>query len=168
MTQTGDNHRPLTSGIEVSIPISEVGPGGLAIEKVNSGTLTGLATRNCDKKKLVLVTNQHVMAGTYPDPVGARGHTWYYRDLKGTEEMYQGQLIPGDKVGGAAEDVALDPTVDNVADVAMCELQDGVLADFKLHDTPHSDRHIARGVKEPTRNMVLTMLGAKTRWLPDP
>ena len=54
-------------------------------------------------------------------------------------------------------------TEDNYVDVAMCELEDDVTAEFILHDAPnHSDRKIIAGVVEPTENMELTMLGAST------
>ena len=51
MSRTKDNHRPLLSGIEITSRIGETN-----LRYVGAGTLTGLATRNSDGKK-VLVTN---------------------------------------------------------------------------------------------------------------
>ena len=102
----------------------------------------------------MLVTNLHVMAGN---------DDGNYRNPSGNEEMYQGLRNPPDKVGSNLVWEPLSFTQDNYVDVAMCELEDDVTAEFILHDAPnHSDRKIIAGVVEPTENMELTMLGAST------
>ena len=56
MADAEEFHRPLLGGIQVTS--AEMVAGSLV--RKNSGTLTGLATRNSDGKKF-LVTNLHVM-----------------------------------------------------------------------------------------------------------
>ena len=161
MTRTRDEHRPLVSGIHVKSGIYEIRRGVHAVWSVGAGTLTGLATRNSDGKK-VLVTNLHVMAG--------RSDSGGYQNPSGDEEMYQGLLNPPDKVGSNLVWEPLSFTEDNVVDVAMCELEDDVAAEFAMHDDQHNDpeypnhsfRKIIAGVKEPTKNMELTLLGGRT------
>ncbi len=157
MTWTGQHHRPLLSGIRIQSGTE----GKYAIGLDGAGTLTGLATRNSDGRKM-LVTNLHVMAG--------RGANGAIQNPSGDEKMYQGSLTRDNKVGSLPswdpEYPAWLPFVHgetSVADVAMCELEDGVDADFILHDHPnHSSRKIIAGTKEPTEGMTLKMLGAAT------
>ena len=116
MGATNTEHRPLLSGIRIE-----------SAKKVQSqpqfigpGTLTGLATRNSDGKKF-LVTNLHVMTGSGKiNPSGG-------------EEMYQESVSANKKVGAIPpwdpDKPAWVPIVDgqnNIADVAMCELDAGV------------------------------------------
>ena len=82
-------HRPLVSGIAVLSGKTVEN----RIEIIGTGTLTGLATRDSDDKK-VLVTNLHVMAG-----VDANGN---YRNPTGSEEMYQLANTEDKKVGSAS------------------------------------------------------------------
>ena len=86
MGATNAFHRPLVSGIKIQSGKKK----GNRLEAIIGGTLTGLATRNSDGKK-VLVTNLHVMAGEDDD-----GN---YHNPSGNEEMYQGLSNPRDKVG---------------------------------------------------------------------
>ncbi len=112
----------------------------------------------------MLVTNMHVMAGK-----GANGAI---QNPSGDEEMYQGSLTRNDKVGSLPswdpENPAWLPVPTKqgqtlAADVAMCELEDGVAANFILHDHPnHGNRRIIAGTREPTKGMTLKMLGAAT------
>ena len=151
MTRTRDNHRPLVSGLRI---MSKTGT--INTLHVGSGTLTGLATRNSDGKKM-LVTNLHVMAGD--DDNGD------FRNPSGNEEMYQGLSNPSDKVGSHLCWEPISFTGNNYVDVAMCELDEfneTVTAEFALHDSPHSDRKIIAGVVESTVNMELTLLGEGT------
>ena len=62
MSGTGNLHRPLLSGIKIT---SRMG-SPISHRYVGEGTLTGLATRNSDRKKM-LVTNLHVMAAAGVD-----------------------------------------------------------------------------------------------------
>ena len=157
MTWTGQHHRPLLSGIRIQSGTE----GKYAIGLDGAGTLTGLATRNSDGRKM-LVTNLHVLAG--------KGANSTLQNPSGNEEMYQESLTRDKKVGSLPswdpEYPAWLPFVHgetSVADVAMCELEDGVDADFILHDHPsHSSRKIIAGTVEPTEGMTLTMLGAAT------
>ena len=59
MGANNDHHRPLVSGILVK-SARKVGD---QLQYISTGTLTGLATRNSDSKKKVLVTNLHVLSG---------------------------------------------------------------------------------------------------------
>ena len=73
MTWTGERHRPLLSGIRILSGTE----GRYAIGQDGAGTLTGLATRNSDGRKM-LGTNMHVMAGkgvnsTIQNPSGDEG-----------------------------------------------------------------------------------------------
>ena len=158
MGATNAFHRPLVSGVWIE-SVKEVDNSPKAFSR---GTLTGLATRNSDGKK-VLVTNQHVMVGmqVLPGLIERR----VYQDPAGDEEMYQESLGANKKVGNNLSSVRIESGQHNVADVAMCELVDDVDAEFTLHDHPnHSSRTIIEGVVEPvddSRNpMNLTMLGA--------
>lgn len=143
---TKRSHRPLTSGLW----IESAKPVGRALQTVKSGTLAGLARRNSDGAKM-LVTNLHVMAGL---------NSGMFRDPLGTEEMYQELVDPSKKVGDSLAWVQLVEGQDNTADLAMCELEAGVDAEFILHDSPHSRRQVIEGVKEPKEGMTLTMMGA--------
>lgn len=148
MTVTSAYHRPLVSGIEIKSGKKV----GSALKGIKAGTLTGLATRNFDGKK-VLVTNQHVMAGVTS--------TGEYQDPSGKEEMYQDAVKANKKVGSNHTWVPVLNGRDNVADAAYCVLESNVQADFTLHDHPtHGSRRIIEGVVEPTKGMKLTMLGA--------
>ena len=149
-------HRPLASGIRIRSGKKK----GNGLETIEGGTLTGLATRNSDGKK-VLVTNLHVMAGL------SDGEP---QEPSGNEEMYQESVSADKKVGSLPawdpDSPAWVPIVDggdNVADVAMCELDEGVDAAFALHDdSDHMSgaRQVAAGVVEPREDMELTFLGA--------
>ncbi len=149
MGEPRDYHRPLVSGIQI-----KSGTGPFSIRTVGAGTLTGLATRNSDGKKM-LVANLHVMAG--------EGDNGEYREPTGSEEMYQDLLTSDKRVGTNLVWVPIASGQSNVADVAMCELGDGVDANFILHDHPnHGSRKIIGDTVEPTEGMELTMLGAST------
>ena len=149
------HHRPLVSGIRIKSTRS----GGGQHRYLETGTLTGLATRNSDGRK-VLVTNLHVMAGTTDN--------YTFQEPSGGEEMYQESVDASRKVGTLPDwdpdSPAWVPLVsgsNNVADVAICELDEGVEAGFTLHDHPnHTNRRVIKGVVEPAKPMSLTMLGA--------
>ena len=78
MGDTTSFHRPLVAGI------------GIRASDGTAGTLTGLATRNSDGKK-VLVTNLHVVAGVTDSRE--------YQELSGNEELYQESVSADKKVG---------------------------------------------------------------------
>ena len=173
MGATNTEHRPLVSGIWVWSGKKDEEEN--RIESITRGTLTGLATRNSDGKKF-LVTCLHVMTGSAQT------------NPSGDEEMYQESVSADKKVGSLPawnEDkpawvpIVAGQNQDNVADVAMCELEegegegegddndDGVTAEFAMHDSSdHSggSRKIIAGVVEPVEDdenpMQLTMLGA--------
>ncbi len=150
-------HRPLVSGIMV-ISAKKVGK---MIQNIGGGTLTGLATRNSDGKKM-LVTNLHVMTSSVQT------------NPSGNEEMYQMAMTDDRKVGAIpawdADSPAWVPIQggqqENFADVAMCELDENVAAEFTLHDHPsHSRRKIIEGVVDPVKDdenpMTLIMMGGR-------
>ena len=155
MGEPNTEHRPLVSGIRIASGKRVDGQ----LEPIEAGTLTGLTIRNSDGKKF-LVTNLHVMTGGIPIPAS------------GDEEMYQESVSADKKVGSRIAwvpieehegDPLIPPDEANLADVAMCELEDGVAADFTMHDASHSGRLIIEGVVEPTEGMTLTMLGQAGR-----
>ena len=96
-----------------------------------------------------------------------------YREPSGDEEMYQMALTDDRKVCSLPDwdpdSPAWVPIVsgqDNIADVAMCGLDEGVDAEFTMHDHPnHSSRKIIEGVVEPVDDdnnpMTLTMMGGR-------
>ena len=108
MSGTRDYHRPLVSGIHM-----QSGTGSFSIRTVGAGTLTGLATRNSDVKKM-LVTNLHVMAG--------EGDNGRFRNPSGDEEMHQPSTDLDYRVGTNLVHVPIVAGQNNVADVAYCEL----------------------------------------------
>ena len=157
MGATSAYHRPLVSGIRV---VNVKRDEDERILSSGAGTLTGLATRDSDGKK-VLVTNLHVITGSIQ------------RNPSSGEEMYQ-ELVDTTKKVGTLPDWDEDnpawvPIVngqDNIADIAMCELDENVDAEFTLHDHPnHSSRKIIEGVVEPVDDddnpMTLTMMGGR-------
>ncbi len=153
MGATNAHHQTKVSGISIW---SAKRKGARLEPVIGPGTLTGLATRNSDGKKF-LVTNLHVMTGSGKiNPSGG-------------EEMYQESVSANKKVGAIPpwdpDKPAWVPIVDgqnNIADVAMCELDAGVDAQFTMHDHPnHTSRYIIEGVVEPRKGMTLTMLGAR-------
>ena len=136
-------HRPLQGGTRVTSAIAEHG----RLVYQSGGTLTGLATRNSDQKK-VLVTNLHVMTGDSNE----------YQP-SGNEEMYQEVAASDKKVGSQLTSVEVMSGQDNIADVAMCELLDGVEADFGIHSPSHGIRQVIAGVEEPMADDELTVVG---------
>ena len=102
----------------------------------------------------MLVTALHVMSeddalGVYKNPVG-------------DEMMFQGGKDWSCKVSSRIFWEPISFTKDNVVDIAACELDEEVSADFRLHDVRHSNRIIVAGAKRPKRKMRVTMLGAKS------
>ena len=166
MGAANTHHRPLVSGIRIA---SGKEAGG-QLQSIEAGTLTGLAIRNSDGKKF-LVTNLHVMTG-FSD-------IDEYKEPSEDEEMYQESVSADKKVGTLPAwdpdrpawvrieehegDPLIPPDEANLADVAMCELDGDVKADFTMHDSSHSGRLIIEGVEEPKKDednpMELTMLG---------
>ena len=141
MADHESRHRPTRAGLYVS---SKRTTG----EILTGGTLTGLASRDSDSKK-VLVTNQHVMAGAM-------------RNLTGNEEMYQ--ALPtdaNDRVGNMIHGVSLRPLpLTNRVDAAYCEVIDDGHVSFWMHDDPnHTSRVVVEGTLEPEENMVVKTLG---------
>ena len=151
MTATTDTHRPLLAGLRIRAGR----PAGTSTDFFAAGTLTGLATRSEDNQ-LVLVTNMHIMSSlmTRTD----------YRNPRGTEVMFQGLDDTTDKVGDSLRYYAVTTGKDNTADVATCDLVEGVTAEFAMHSgtDPHTQRVIIEGTAEPARTMELTMLGGVT------
>ena len=156
MGEVNTNHKTLVSGLQIKsgkqgriIP-GDHGEPQYAPHHIADGTLTGLATRNSDNKK-VLVTCLHVMTGSVQT------------NPSGDEEMYQGSLSADRKVGSRIAWEPIRVGRENIADLALCELEDGVKAEFALHDdSDHTSagRQIVAGVKEPEEGDELLMVGA--------
>ena len=143
MTETNKEHKTLVSGLFIQSVRNVNG----TLQYKGGGTLTGLATKfKDDQKVLVLVTNRHVMTGSI------------FNSFDGDEDMYQADFTPGGvyvpnvakKVGGNISEVSINVNGRNEVDVAICELEPNVLADFTLHDHPnHSSRKIIGGAVDP-------------------
>ena len=143
---TGTQPHPLMAGMRIeAIRPGRPGPP-------NPGTLTGLATRRSDGKR-VLATNLHVMSpnilGRRPVPVG-------------NEEMHQPNYLGrASRIVGrlAGRRYSVDPMLD----IAVCELEPGIPETeltFKIHSPDHNLGVILPGVREPERGMDLTVVGA--------
>ena len=61
MSRTRDKHRPLLSGIL----IRSAKKVAKALQEINFGTLTGLATRNSDDKKVLAATHAKICVDIY-------------------------------------------------------------------------------------------------------
>ena len=87
-----------------------------------------------------------------------------YRNPRGTEVMFQGLDDTTDKVGDSLRYYAVTTGKDNTADVASCDLVEGVTAEFAMHSgtDPHTRRMIIEGTAEPAKTLELTMLGGVT------
>ena len=137
MGVTNTFHRPLTAGI------------GISASDGSSATLTGLATRRADGKR-VLVTNRHLMAtSASPNP---EGEVFVYQPDDSNIGHKVGKLLAWDHVSSE---------VDNVADVAIAELSPGIDAGFQLYNSTDNMGTILPGVEEPTTGMRLTVAGAE-------
>ena len=114
------------------------------IQNIGGGTLTGLATAQLGRQE---------DARYQP----ARHERQRPDQPSGSEEMYQMAMTDDRKVGSLPawdpDSPAWVPIVsgqDNIADVAMCGLDEGVDAEFTMHDHPnHSSRMIIEGMEEP-------------------
>ncbi len=147
MTRARDKHRPLRSGLRI-----ESWAGTRYVPRyVEAGTLRGLATRDSNGRS-VLVTNLHVMAG--------EDHFGNFRNPTGEEVMVQGPNDWRSKVGSNLDWEPLSFVAPNTVDIAVCDLDEEVLADYGLHDFDHSDRKIIAGTKAPEVGMIVTMVGA--------
>ena len=163
MAGTGSKHRPLVAGTFVRPGRVRHGSGpNNFIDQIHDGggTLTGLATRISDNQE-VLVTCQHVLVGY--DPA-----TDNYRSPQGDEEMYQTELVAGDKVGGPVTAATIDPNGTNTADIAYCPLISGTATDpgpeasFRLHTHPtHQGKDVVAGVLEPKPNQTYKLFGQR-------
>ncbi len=107
MTTRLGYQRPLDTGLGIySARTMDKGTDDERLEEIASGTLTCLATRESDKKR-VLLTCLHVMAAGM-------------RNAQGNEEMYQGGHEATHKVGSSVQPIELVVT-DNYADAAASE-----------------------------------------------
>ena len=154
-------HRPLVSGLRIE---SRTGDENYT-NYVGGGTLGGLASLSDGTK--VLFTNAHVMAGLGANDV--------IRNPTGDEMMFQGGTEWKHKVGSSVEWEELTDGQgenSNEVDLAYCVLdddidlndmdRDDIGAVFKLHDSPHSNRSIVKGVKEPVSGLRVICLGMQT------
>ena len=157
MGQPNKHHGKLRSGI---ILTSAERNERDQLEVVDIGTLSGLARRNSDGRK-VLVTNLHIITGSVQvNPVGG-------------EEVYHDRVHPDNLVGivPARTDTnpswspidppgSTPPFASNPADAAYCLLEKDVSAEFVLHDDPvHTNRKILSGSVDPKKDEELILLG---------
>ena len=150
---TTTDHSSVVSGLQVKM---KQDMGNVVADLSRGGTLTGLATRKSDGKKL-LVTCRHVVAGGI--------------DLNPNNRYIQMHQI-ATKVGAIDDWVAVTPGQDQTVDVATFLLDGNVTAEFNLHDDPHSSRKVIAGAVdaavppdpaeplEAARFMELLVLGA--------
>ena len=127
MPLANQKHRPLFSGLEIDTRMpsrteAEIGTG--------NGTLTGVAWWEAGDKQ-VLVTAEHVMAGT-DEVAGGVVDAWQWRNPIGDERLYQGGNGEEYRVASYTDAVLIDKTGAITADAAMASLSDGVDAASKL------------------------------------
>ena len=151
-------HRPVVAGVRVfssvqktvdNIHTTDVDEGGIPYTK-NTGTLTGLATRNTDGKKFV-VTNQHILTGDVR--TSPAGHEELYQEDLTVASL--DRLTVGKRIGGGdglARGVPVTEAGPNIADVAMCSYDHDSDADigFLLHGHGgDANRRVIPGTVDP-------------------
>ena len=188
MGLTSAKHRPLKSGLKLTIArISFTGRGRNRRRHVldsRPGTLTAVARRG---GRLVLVTNQHVLAGFHGPPATEDETPGTEASIQGairnlpdrpTQQMFQVGTAESDRVGRSprAKGLVDGVSASNKVDVGACVLMSGVKAAYAFHshvtappetgdtvDPPpvvsHMKYYVA-GTKKPTKGMKLWMVGA--------
>ena len=139
--------RPVRAGIQVTSARSTT-------DGISSGTLTALATHNNQK---VLVTCQHVMAGTRT----VAGISGYFNSVSRDEKMYQhDRYDAANLIGDTAIAIPFTLTGLNQVDAAYVRVIDERHVSFWLHDEPtHTDRLLIAGTVEPEVDMEVKILG---------
>ena len=159
MSGTGGKHRPIVAGTFVRAGHRRRGGGGPpgivpVVADSGGGTLTGLATLASDNRK-VLVSCQHVLVGYDPT-------TDSYRAPQGDEEMYQTELVAGDKIGGPVTAAPINTSGENTADIAYCPLISGTEASFMLHTHPtHQGKGVIGDALRPEENETYKLFGQR-------
>ena len=158
MSGTGGKHRPIVAGTFVTAGHRRRGGGSPDIVSVHTGggggTLTGLATLASDNRK-VLVSCQHVLVGYDPT-------TDSYRAPQGDEEMYQTELVAGDKVGSPVTEAPINTSGENTSDIAYCPLISGTEASFMLHTHPtHQGKGVIGDALRPEENETYKLFGQR-------
>ena len=147
MVDKDTHHRPLYAGIRINTKSPNDSTRNA------SGTLTGLATRRSDHKK-VLVTNLHVMTGAQGGLSPAGNEEMYQIDRNNTEH----------RVGRMIDKVSMGDGTNIIADVAIAELEPGLVPGVDVKFEPHNPNHdmgrILVGTKDPKVLMPLTVVGA--------
>ena len=134
-----ERHRPLLAGLKIT-----------SSDQGGSGTLTGLATRYADGKR-VLVTNLHVMARNVLNPSRT---TEMYQVDSNTADDKVGRMLEWVPVRVYEDNGAEDVFADNVADIAIVELGPGVDARFEFHDPNHDDpNYDAANIRAATEDL---------------
>ena len=148
MGEAGQHHSKLVSGLWIASGRIQHGQP----RKIARGTLTGIALDLSSRRK-VLVTNHHVMAGTY-----SNGD--FKTDPDGREQMYHSDIPGGTLVGVRPEYHPMGGT--NHIDLALLDLADqSIEVDHVLHDHPdHTSRRIVAGTVAPSEGQSLIMMGA--------
>ena len=148
-----ERHRPLTAGLIIIPGQDTVGEDGtvtgIAPGVSGGGTLTGLATRDSDGKR-VLLSAMHVFVGSI-----GQGADRTFANPQGGKIVYQGNFSEAHRVGTVPDWDAANPAWipltrgehdSNLGDVAYCYLDDHLAAGFLLHYEPnHGNKVIITG-----------------------
>ncbi len=160
MTSPRDWQRPLVSGLGIVTGVVDDSEQPITISdpsvppRPHGGTLTGVAIHSTGKQ--VLVTNLHVATGTFYNNVSARKEP---HPLQSGAGLYQPTRLTANKVGEAPyTSEPFDLANPITADMVTFDLLKEVAAKSRLFGS--TDRYVARGIKEPTKGMRLTILGA--------
>ena len=151
MTNVRSRHRPLVGGIGIT---PSTGAGAY-------GTLTGVARRTEDRKK-VLVTNVHVVSTRDYELEGAESIYQWEPDESNTETDKVGTLYANTSSGEADSWLPVTEGGTNLGDLAALLLAENVPAEFAIHHPTHGKRPIVAPSVPPQEDMYLTMLGANT------
>ena len=150
-------HRPVVAGVRIissrnktkDNPVTPEDEGGIPFTG-NTGTLTGLVTRNTDGKKFV-VTNQHILTGNVR--TSPAGHEELYQETIPEAATGTYRLDPTKRLGGGdglAEGLAVTEAGPNTADVAMCSHDPDTEIGFLLHGHgSNSGRRVIPGTIDP-------------------
>ena len=142
---TGNDPHPIMAGISIGRRART------DTEVLVGATLTGMATRISDKK-LVLVTNAHVMGRV---PIFG-----YIPELNSNDVMTQPDYIPGsDRVIASIDQLTYQHQP--YLDLATSVVEGDILPLFQLHTDDHEEGLILAGTVEPKVGDTVTITGGE-------